>query len=110
MLFSKVKDVKARKLLKRNEYKLKCEKYVFINILSKLHDIIINKKLNESSILKSLYFESKYKKRFTKTRLIRRCVLTDRTKAVNRSFNLSRNIFRNMLQFGLVPGYKKAVW
>jgi len=41
--------------------------------------------------------------------LSRRCLLSNRNRAVLRSYGLSRIVFRDFAQLGILPGYKKAV-
>lgn len=43
-------------------------------------------------------------------RLRNRCKLTGRPRAYMRLFGLCRNQFREMANFGLIPGVKKASW
>ena len=45
-----------------------------------------------------------------KVRLHNRCKLTGRPRGYIRTFGISRNIFRDMALFGLIPGIKKASW
>jgi small subunit ribosomal protein S14 len=40
----------------------------------------------------------------------RRCSLTGRPRGHIRIFGLSRNVFREMARFGLIPGLTKASW
>jgi ribosomal protein S14 len=108
MLFSKVKDFQNRKKLYRTEYKIKAQKYVFINLISKINEKIKLTDYKATQLLKILYSIRKIKP--FKVRLLKRCLLNNRSKSVYKTFNLSRSIFREMLQFGLIPGYKKAVW
>jgi ribosomal protein S14 len=110
MLFSKIKDFNQRKKLLKLEYKLKSEKFVFINLISKLNFLKKTRRLKRSSLYKSLYLSFFSKKSGNRIKLTRRCLLNNRSKGVYRSFGFSRSIFRELLQFGLVPGYKKAVW
>ena len=46
----------------------------------------------------------------SKTKVVRRCVLTNRGRACTRPFNISRMVLRELLQFSILPGYQKAVW
>ena len=110
MLFSQVKDQKIRKAYLKCEYKKRVKKYVFINLISKLQSFkkSIKKKI-QPSLYKSLY-TNLFKKEFSKVSMVRRCLVNNKAGGVYKSFNLSRMIFRDLLQFGLVPGYKKAVW
>lgn len=43
-------------------------------------------------------------------RLRNRCKLTGRPRAYIRQFGICRNQFREMANFGLIPGVKKASW
>jgi len=43
-------------------------------------------------------------------RLHNRCKLTGRPKGYMRQFGISRVMFREMANFGLIPGVKKASW
>jgi ribosomal protein S14 len=96
MLKSKVKDLKVR--LSYHEY----EKKNCINVL--------NKRTN-SFCTRLCFFVKKFKnKKSFKTRIIRRCVLNNRNRGVSRSFGLSRICLRELLQFGQIPGYSKAIW
>ena len=108
MLFSKVKDTKLRNKFLQTEFKIKVNKYIFINLLTKFKSL---KKKKKVFLFKSLYL-SDFKKhsRVSKVQLIKRCVLQNRSRNVSRSHRMSRLIFRDLIGFGLVPGYKKAVW
>ncbi|WP_437186250.1 type Z 30S ribosomal protein S14 [Planctomicrobium sp. SH668] len=44
------------------------------------------------------------------SRLVRRCLLCGRPRAVYRKFKVCRICFRNLCLNGLVPGAKKASW
>ena len=47
----------------------------------------------------------------SKTRVLRRCVVSNRNRGNLRSFGgLSRIVLRNFIHSGILPGYKKAVW
>ncbi len=52
----------------------------------------------------------KLPKNSAKVRLHNRCKLTGRPRGYIRTFGISRNIFRDMALFGLIPGVKKASW
>jgi ribosomal protein S14 len=39
-----------------------------------------------------------------------RCILTNRKGSIDRKFLLSRIVLRDLMQFGIIPGFKKAVW
>ena len=44
------------------------------------------------------------------TRLINRCLITGRSRAVYRKFGISRLKFREMALWGLLPGVRKSSW
>ena len=44
------------------------------------------------------------------SRLVRRCALCGRPRAVYRKFKVCRICFRNLSLKGLIPGVKKASW
>ena len=46
----------------------------------------------------------------SKTKIVRRCILTNRGRSSTRPFNVSRMVLRELLQFSILPGYQKAVW
>jgi ribosomal protein S14 len=46
----------------------------------------------------------------SKTKIVRRCILTNRGRSSTRPFNISRMVLRELLQFSILPGYQKAVW
>ena len=52
----------------------------------------------------------KLPKNASPVRLHNRCKLTGRTKGYMRQFGISRVTFREMANFGLIPGVKKASW
>ena len=52
----------------------------------------------------------KLPKNSSKVRLHNRCKLTGRPKGYMRQFGISRVMFREMANKGLIPGVKKASW
>lgn len=46
----------------------------------------------------------------SKVRMRNRCNLTGRPRGYMRDFGLSRNMFRDMALFGLIPGLSKSSW
>ena len=52
----------------------------------------------------------KLPKNASPVRLHNRCKLTGRPKGYMRQFGISRVTFREMVNFGLIPGVKKASW
>lgn len=46
----------------------------------------------------------------SKIRVRNRCNLTGRPRGYMRDFGVSRNVFREMVVFGLIPGVTKSSW
>jgi small subunit ribosomal protein S14 len=46
----------------------------------------------------------------SKVRVRNRCKLTGRPRGYMSTFGVSRNVFRDMALFGLIPGVTKASW
>jgi small subunit ribosomal protein S14 len=104
-LSKKIKDIQIRKQYKQKEYFLKLNKSIQTQLYSysyKYNKILFTK-LNYINI-------SKKKTSSLKTKIVRRCNETNRNRSVFRKFGLSRLTLKNYFSFGLLPGYKKAVW
>ncbi len=99
MLFRKVKDLRIRKQYKKHEVLNTSLKFLFTNYFNK------NQDANKSEL-----FNNIKQKNFSKTKIVRRCILTNRARGSIRPFNVSRTKLRELFQFGIVPGYKKSVW
>jgi ribosomal protein S14 len=102
MLSSKVKDLKERRVFCKSEKLRIIEKFLFFNVLN-----------NKCSGSRSKYlcnFLLNFKKGPSRVKILRRCILSNRSRGVLRPFGISRIHLREMMQFGLVPGYSKAVW
>lgn len=50
-----------------------------------------------------------YSKLKFKTKLVRRCVISNRGRGNFRPYGLSRFYLREFMQFGILPGFKKSV-
>lgn len=98
MLYRKIKDLKIRKQLKNKEILNISLKFLYTNFLNK------NKKA-----LRFEQFQNIKQKNFSKTKIVRRCILNNRSRGSIRPFNVSRVKLRELFQFGIVPGYKKSV-
>jgi ribosomal protein S14 len=99
MLFFKVKDKKTREKVNKQELLNSSLKFVYTNFLNKR---------TRKWALPPLY--SFNQKEFSKTKIVRRCIMHNRSRGSIRPFHISRIKFRELLQFGIVPGYKKSVW
>ncbi len=104
MLSKKFKDIKFRNFFFKKEHLKNIYKFLKINFLN-------NKKLGGKSFL--VYNNIRLQKkilRISKTKIQNRCVLTNRNRGIVREYGISRLKLRELLQFGVIPGYKKAVW
>jgi ribosomal protein S14 len=80
------------------EIKFKLKKFISINLLTS--NFITNNKF---------FYLFLKKKKSVLSKIVRRCVLTNRSKSI-RSFKVSRIQSKELISFGVIPGYKKAVW
>ena len=128
MLSSKIKDIKIRKSFEKIEKIKKIKKFVFTNLLNNPFPESINSDntklnfknsiFNKTSILKfknylSLFFLKNKKNKMllkSKIRMTNRCVFNNRNRGVLRLYGISRSLLRELIQFGLIPGFSKAVW
>lgn len=46
----------------------------------------------------------------SKTKVVNRCMVTNRSRGVLKKFKLNRILLKDMLKVGILPGYKKATW
>ena len=107
MKYLKIKDIKNRKNFFLNEKKNLIKKTIFINFLN----LFSNKFKTQHSIFLYIFIKKlKLFKGNSKTKINRRCILTNRNRSIIRPLNISRIIFKDLVYFGLLPGYKKAVW
>lgn len=107
MLSSKIKDIKIRNSLKKVEKIKKVKKFLFTALINKggKEDLTIR-----PSIILSFLKDKKNISHKSKIRMTNRCVLTNRGRGVLRPYGISRTIMRDLMQFGIIPGYSKAVW
>lgn len=98
---SKVKDLRERKIFCLLEKSKLIDKFLFFNCLNK---ISFDHRVSAATFL------SLVSKSSSKVKMVRRCVLTNRNRGVLRPFGVSRIYLREMIQFGVVPGFSKAVW
>jgi ribosomal protein S14 len=103
MLHSKVKDLKHRKQFYKIEKKRIVDTFVFRNLVAN--------PLLSIELKKNIFFKFyNTKKLRVKNRLVRRCVLTNRGRGSLQDFKISRSLLRELMSFGIIPGYKKSVW
>jgi len=107
MLSSKIKDIKLRNSLKKSERVKKVKKFLFTALVNggSKEEIKIR-----SSIIISFLKDKKSLSHKSKIRVTNRCVLTNRSRGILRPYGISRVVIRDLMQFGVIPGYYKAVW
>ncbi len=104
MLSSKVKDLKLRKKVYNTEINKNISRFMFINILNNKNvDLTLKKKA-------AYYLMNLLSKGESKTKIVRRCAITTRSRVSHRKLGISRIKLREMLKAGVLPGYAKAVW
>lgn len=62
-------------------------------------------KLKLIKILQRMYFNKP-----GRVSLKTRCIFTNRSRVISKKYAVSRFVLRDFMQFGLLPGCKKAVW
>jgi ribosomal protein S14 len=106
MYYLKIKDQKYRKHFKKFEIKFILKKFVIKNLLAFLY---YNSKISIIQKKKIYYQLLKYKKKNILNKIVRRCILTNRSKSL-RFLKISRLEAKELISFGIIPGYKKAIW
>lgn len=107
MLSSKIKDIKIRNSLKKVEKIKKVKKFLFTALVNKEDK---ENSTIRSSIILSFLKDKKNISHKSKIRMTNRCVLTNRGRGILRPYGISRTVMRDLMQFGIIPGYSKAVW
>jgi len=105
MILKKIQDNKKRSLFLKLEYSKNIYKIIKINFLNNLKHSK-NKKYYYKLLLK---LQKKISK-ISKTQLKNRCILSNRSRSVLKPYSLSRIKMRELLLFGLLPGYSKSAW
>ena len=98
MLAKKYTDLKNRHIFSKHEKKNLVQKFLF--------RFFIIKKLQSTYCLKVL----KNSFKVSKTKIVNRCVFTNRNRGVLRDYSMSRLFLKELMEFGIVAGSKKAVW
>ena len=93
------KDIKIRKLFKRNEIRRR----LLLGLINDL-SIPLEKRMEFVSQLNRL------PRNASKVRTLNRCVLTGRSKSVYRFCKVSRLALRDLGSQGLIPGLSKKSW
>jgi ribosomal protein S14 len=105
MISSRVKDQKNRKLFAKMEQNRLLLKFIYINLISKVN------------LVKSRpYLQYKYYRHFNKlkfkisSKLLNKCIISNRNSKTYSGFKLSRIVFKDLLTFGVIAGYRKSVF
>jgi ribosomal protein S14 len=107
MISFKIKDKKQRALFRSSENFKRVNKFLFVNFLNNEE---YSSDLKKSSLYSSICNSRRSMSSKSKVRISNRCVLTNRGRSTLRSHGLSRIAMRELVQFGVLPGYSKAVW
>ena len=107
MLSAKIHDLKIRQAFLKIEKLKKLKKFLFIYLLNPTTNITVSERnfLLISLLKKPIKYNFK-----TRIRMTNRCVLNNRSRGVLRPYGISRILMRDLMQFGILPGYTKAVW
>lgn len=107
MLSLKIKDLKNRNLYLKNEKKIIINRFLFIHLLNQ------SKKRKEKLFFLFLLLKNKKNSKLKykmRTKIVRRCAISNRGRGNFRPYGISRFFLRDFMQFGILPGFKKAVW
>jgi len=104
MKFLIKKDKILRKKVATQEISKLINKFLYINIMNNCELQQSKKNKIGKSLMNSL------DKRHSKTKIVRRCVLTGRSRVSNRILGISRIQLKDMLKNEIIPGFSKAVW
>lgn len=107
MLSLKIKDFKNRNFYITNEKKAVVNRFLFVNLLHQQTNKQTNLFYLFLLLQKNKNSKLKYKAR---TKMVRRCAISNRGRGNFRPYGVSRFFLRDFMQFGILPGFKKAVW
>jgi ribosomal protein S14 len=104
MKFIKTRDISNRGLFKSYEVESKVFKFLQVRLLN---DPLYFSNKDRGAILKYLLLKRRSCK---KSKILFRCVLTNRSRGNLRKLNVSRIVLKKAVGLGLLPGYSKSVW
>lgn len=112
MQFKKFKNISQINHYKKKEKYLKVYKFLFIYLLNilKFKNVGLLNKTEVLNISRQYIFLQLLSSKISKTKLFRHCIMTQRSRGVNRSYGLSHGALKELIQFGRLPGYVKSVW
>lgn len=82
----------------------KLNKFLFIHLMN------TDKVVEDTKKIIRKFFLSKEKLNSNKTKLQRRCVITNRSRVSSRLFGISRIKLRELLKDDQIPGFTRNVW
>jgi len=104
-----MKKLTIKKYKKLRSKFLKIEKklkvYTFLKSYTLKKKRLFSYKMTKLNTLRFPFFNSG-----SKTRIVNRCILTNRSRGINRSFKINRISLKEMFKVGFLPGYHKATW
>lgn len=112
MQFKKFKNASQLSLYKKKEKYVKIYKFLFIYLLNILQFKSSNlyTKAEILNLRKQFIYCKLLAQKISKTKLYRNCIVTGRSRGVYRPYGLSRCALKDLIQFGRLPGYSKAIW
>lgn len=92
----------------RSEF-LKVEKkikvYTFLKSYTSKKKYLSSHKNIKLNILRFPFYKSG-----SQTKIVNRCIVTNRSRGVYRNFKINRIYLKEMFKVGFLPGYHKATW
>jgi ribosomal protein S14 len=110
MLQKKITDSNTRQkflILERKKIIYKLVMINYLNIIKKQN--YKNVKLNSKLSLAICNINKKILN-ISKSKIKNKCILTFRKRSINNKYAISRLKMLELLKFGIIPGYHKAVW
>ena len=72
--------------------------------------LLLKKKQNFYLIFLYKFYNNNFINFSNKTKIKSRCIVSNRGRGIFKKYSLSRIKFREYIQAGFLPGYKKSVW
>lgn len=112
MQFKKFKNANQLSLYKKQEKYLKIYKFLNILLLNlfQFKSVELYTKTDVLNLRKQYLYIRLLSQKISKTKLYRNCIITGRSRGVYRPYGLSRCALKELIHFGKLPGYKKAIW
>lgn len=95
---------KLHPLIAKTELKKNIAKFLFVQ--NHNNPALLN---TDNSAFYIRHLKQDWKAR-SKTRFVKRCVISDRARGVTSRFRVGRTKLRELLQQGVIPGWSKASW